>query len=154
MTYKIISRDVTLQSGDVVTKYYVEYSGGVFDGLVEFYGLSFNAPQTSIRDGYEEEKPEGYDARTEANYYKVRAEAGQALVNEITNGLLVELKTGKRSLQDTMVIEAALDGVISSLNFGQLLTAKFKVMQVSGIDANLLSTIRYSINQLCVVHYA
>lgn len=94
------------------------------------------------------------DPRNQPDYYKVRAEAGQKLVNDITNKLLLELKSGVRSLADTMAIEVKLDGVISSLNFGQLITAKVKVSQVTGIDTALLNEIKASIDQLNLTHYA
>ena len=94
------------------------------------------------------------DPRNHADYYLVRAEAGQKLVNDITNILLFEYKSGVRSLSDTMAIEAKLDGVIASLNFGQLITAEYKISQVTGIDTELHNQIKASIHDLTTIHYA
>jgi len=107
-----------------------------------------------IIEGATEEQIFESDPKRQPDYYKIRAEAGQKLVNDITNKLLLELKSGVRSLADTMLIESKLESVISSLNFGQLITAKVKVSQVGGIDTALLNEIKSSIDELNVIHYA
>lgn len=50
--YEIKSYIVTLENNEIVTKYSIEYFGGEFNGLKEFYGLSLNNPQTEIKIGY------------------------------------------------------------------------------------------------------
>jgi len=107
-----------------------------------------------IIEGATEEQIFESDPRRQPGYYKIRAEAGQKLVNDITNILLFDYKSGVRSLRDTMAIEAKLDGVIASLNFGQLITAEYKISQVTGIDTELLNQIKASIHDLTTIHYA
>lgn len=41
-----------IKSGKKKLKYFIEYFGGEFHGLKEFYGLSLEQPETEIRNGY------------------------------------------------------------------------------------------------------
>lgn len=113
----------------------------------------YNFDTDQYYEGATAEEIHASDPKNHPDYYLVRADAGQKLVNEITNKLLFDYKTGVRSLQDTMTIESKLDNVIASLNFGQLITAKFKISQVTGIDSTLMSEIISSINSLVTAHY-
>lgn len=50
--YEIKPYSAIIENGNVINKYSIEYFGGEFDGLKEFYGLTLDNPQTEIKQGY------------------------------------------------------------------------------------------------------
>lgn len=130
-----------LETDDEVTKYNSLIKPIVVDGM--------------LTEGAKAEDILALDPRNGAEYYKVREEAGKALVRLVSDMLLKDIKSGVRSFADTMAIEEKLDKTMDSLNTGQLLTAKYKMSLTQNlIPSNLFLFIFTEISNLCKIHYA
>lgn len=94
------------------------------------------------------------DPRKQPDYYLVRESVGKALVNEVSNELLVKYKTGELTLVQVMGIEESLKEVISALGRGQFYTASYKLAISQGAPTDMKATLTTTIQGLIQSHYA
>ena len=94
------------------------------------------------------------DPRKAPDYYLVRESVGKALVNDVSNDLLVKYKTGELTLVQVMGIEESLKEVISALGRGQFYTASYKLAISQGAPTDMKATLTTTIQELIQAHYA